>query len=614
MPPAALDTTIVRVPEQPSLAPDVELVGEMRETGFVERQWLIQRDGRFIQVSELLYRVADRIDGERSLAEIAHAVTDSTEWLVTADNVRQLLAAKLIPLGVVAPAEGAAGGVEKARAGQGERSPLQINLRVRTLGPKVIDRIARTLQVLFAPPLLIPLLGAVVVAYGWLYGVRGVSESVRAALYMPGGLLLVFGLVLSSGLVHEFGHAAALRYGGGKARGMGMGIYIVYPTFYTDTTDAYRLGRWARLRTDLGGIYFHLLFGLALIGAYFVTGQEILLAVVLVVTGDIAYQLMPFVRLDGYWALADLTGIPDPLSQAQPFLRGLTPNAGSQRTVLPRLRRGAKMAFLAYLLLAIPALVLLALLTVLGFPRFITMGWEALLYQVRELSEGHAAHDALFVAATIAQITLLALSLLAMGYFLLSMMRKVARALWRWSKPTPTRRVAGALAGATAGASLAFLWFPTLGTILTPSLPGVQEFDVPSRRHVMAAVAYAQNPPVGGNHYPIWQNCGFYDAPVANEKAVHSLEHGAVWITYRPDLPRDQVGALHQLARRRGYILVSPYPEIAAPVVASAWGRQARLASADDPALDRFINAFRLGRQAPERGAECTKGIGAPLP
>ena len=91
-------------------------------------------------------------------------------------------------------------------------------------------------------------------------------------------------------------------------------------------------------------------------------------------------------------------------------------------------------------------------------------------------------------------------------------------------------------------------------------------------------VSYPQRPPVGGDHSPIWQNCGFYDDPIANENGVHSLEHGVVWITYRPDLSQDQVNALRRLARNERHILVSPFPGLPAPVVASAWGRQARAA------------------------------------
>ena len=155
----------------------------------------------------------------------------------------------------------------------------------------------------------------------------------------------------------------------------------------------------------------------------------------------------------------------------------------------------------------------------------------------------------------------------------------------------------------------------------TPKLPGgeergpagVQRFEVSERTHINAPVAYAQVPPVGGNHAPVWQNCGFYDASIANENGVHSLEHGAVWITYRPDLPIEQVDAVRRLTHGQTHVLVSPYPGLPAPVVASAWGRQLRLDSAGDPRLEQFVRAFQLGSSAPERGAPCTGGTGEPM-
>ncbi|MEW6635784.1 MAG: DUF3105 domain-containing protein [Actinomycetota bacterium] len=141
----------------------------------------------------------------------------------------------------------------------------------------------------------------------------------------------------------------------------------------------------------------------------------------------------------------------------------------------------------------------------------------------------------------------------------------------------------------------------------------VQTYDVgPGGQHTEGDVDYAQSPPAGGEHNPVWQNCGFYSEPVREETAVHSLEHGAVWITYRPDLPPEQVRQLRQLAQSQTYILVSPYPGLDAPVVASAWGKQVRLDGADDPDLDRFIRAYRQGPQTPEPGAVCTGGVGEP--
>ena len=141
---------------------------------------------------------------------------------------------------------------------------------------------------------------------------------------------------------------------------------------------------------------------------------------------------------------------------------------------------------------------------------------------------------------------------------------------------------------------------------------GVESFSDLSRNHVKGTVSYPQNPPVGGDHNPLWQNCGFYSSPVQNEHAVHSMEHGAVWITYQPDLPSDQVEVLRNLAHDDTYILVSPYPDLPTPVVASAWGKQLQLGSANDPRLEQFVSAFKEGPQTPEPGAPCTGGTGEP--
>ncbi|WP_233451824.1 DUF3105 domain-containing protein [Rubrobacter xylanophilus] len=144
-------------------------------------------------------------------------------------------------------------------------------------------------------------------------------------------------------------------------------------------------------------------------------------------------------------------------------------------------------------------------------------------------------------------------------------------------------------------------------------IAGVRSYDVgPGNRHAQGDVDYEQTPPAGGVHSPVWQNCGFYDEPVREENAVHSLEHGAVWITYRPDLPREQVERLRELAQSQTYILVSSYPELPAPVFASAWGKQLRLDSANDERLEQFVRAYRQGPQTPEPGAACTGGVGEP--
>ena len=156
----------------------------------------------------------------------------------------------------------------------------------------------------------------------------------------------------------------------------------------------------------------------------------------------------------------------------------------------------------------------------------------------------------------------------------------------------------------------ALIWWDSNSSTGPPS--DVQEFDVgEAGRHTDGNVDYEQSPPVGGEHNPVWQNAAFYDKPIRNENAVHTLEHGAVWIAYSPDLSQADKDAIRDKVEGRDCLMASPYPDLPAdtPVVASAWGVQVGLEGPDDPDLDRFIQSYRRGPQTPEPGAACTGGI-----
>lgn len=142
-------------------------------------------------------------------------------------------------------------------------------------------------------------------------------------------------------------------------------------------------------------------------------------------------------------------------------------------------------------------------------------------------------------------------------------------------------------------------------------IEGVVETEVPSAVHVTTDVTYEQTPPVGGDHNPTWQNCGFYTESVVDEHAVHSLEHGAVWLTYSPDLSEDEVQRLEKLAEQHSYLLVSPRDDLTAPLTLSAWGLQLELDSVDDERLEVFLVKYLQGPQTLEPGAPCSGGIGA---
>ncbi|MDV6374535.1 DUF3105 domain-containing protein [Deinococcus arenicola] len=141
-------------------------------------------------------------------------------------------------------------------------------------------------------------------------------------------------------------------------------------------------------------------------------------------------------------------------------------------------------------------------------------------------------------------------------------------------------------------------------------LEGLQTFTYAGGDHRSGSLIYAENPPAGGPHNPLWQNCGVYDQQLYKEYAVHSLEHGAVWITYRPDLDAAAVTQLKALVDGRPYTLLSPYDGMDTPIAASGWGAQLKVEKADDARLKVFLDKYEQGATVPERGAACTGGYG----
>lgn len=177
----------------------------------------------------------------------------------------------------------------------------------------------------------------------------------------------------------------------------------------------------------------------------------------------------------------------------------------------------------------------------------------------------------------------------------------------RWKAWIPVALVAG------IAALIIYAVYAFYSTSDDVGIAGVQFLGSPAQGHEQGVIAYETTPPIGGIHNPVWQNCGVYAQPVGNENAVHSMEHGAVWITYSPDMEAAAVEQLRNVARGRSHVLLSPFEGLPSPVVASAWGIQLQLDSADDSRLPRFISRYEQGEQTPEPGATCRGGIGDPI-
>lgn len=187
-----------------------------------------------------------------------------------------------------------------------------------------------------------------------------------------------------------------------------------------------------------------------------------------------------------------------------------------------------------------------------------------------------------------------------------------------------------AAAGGRVGADLADT-LPTVSSMAQSSAPlpapqgsdgaaaapegidGVTVVPVTSNEHVRYDVEYPTSPPAGGPHLGIWLNCGFYTVPVLDELAVHSLEHGVVWVTYRSDVGAAALGELQALVVQSSHVLVSPYEDQTSPLVLSAWARQLHLDSIEDPRFDQFLDVYLFdGPTAPEPGAACSGAVGVP--
>ena len=448
----------IEIPELPRLAAGVRLHGEMTETAYKNPPFLVERDGAYFPVSRLLHAVAECADGKTSLNGMAERVSDFVERHVTASDIR-ILVAGLIRSGIVEGPPGSTSAVTTPAASG--PSPLTVNMRMRMFSPGVIDGVSRLLRVLFWPPIVLITLALVAAAQVWMYFIHGIGGSLHEALYAPGFVLVVLGAIVVAAGFHEFGHASALRYAGGRAKQMGVGFYLFYPAFYTDVTDNYRLSRLARLRTDLGGFYFHAIFALGAIGAYLAVGWEPLLLIVVLINLEIIHQLMPFVRLDGYWTLADMTGIPDFFSHMGPFLRSLVPLPflkGGKKA--PELKTWAKVVFVLYILVTIPVLLFVLVHLVLGLPRVLGTAWDSLGQQWIGMTDALAAGQGLTVASSAVQILVLVLMTGGLLFFLFNLGRMAVRRAWDWSRPTWPRRAVGALATVGLAGVLVFLFAP----------------------------------------------------------------------------------------------------------------------------------------------------------
>jgi len=441
-----------RLVDPPRLAGGTELLGEFRDSADAQPPSLVRRpDGQVIQMSKLLYLAASALDGHRDDTAIAEAVSAGLGKTLTAEQARYLITQKLAPLGILA--------ITGTPAAAPTANQL---LTLKARGTLLPDRAAAAagtlLRPLFRPPVIAAVIAVAAALDYWIFAVHGLGAGLGQALRDPVSLLAVFALFVASAAFHELGHAAGCRYGGARPGRIGAGIYLLWPSFFTNVTDSYRLGRAGRLRTDLGGLYFNLLSILALAGIYTATGSEILLLAIAAIHLQMLEQLLPFARFDGYWILSDIIGVPDLFARIPPILKNTLTRGRHPDPRITGMHRAAKIAVTAWVLCVIPVLAVTVGYLLLHLPAIDRALWHATIAQSHAAATAVAGRHYAVAAVAVISVALAAITGAGTVYLIIILIRRTATATLRWTAIHPARGLLAILAAAACAAALALYW------------------------------------------------------------------------------------------------------------------------------------------------------------
>ena len=462
-------TTIV---DAPTRADDLQLIGAMVGSGYRTPPALVRRgDGQTLQLTPLIYSVLEAVDGRRSCAEIAAVVSRATGRGVSEEMVETLVDQQLRPLGLLRLADGSEPPVKKS-------DPLMgLKLKFAVTNPRYTRLLTDPFRILFRPVLVTAIVIGFLAVTWWVFFHQGLAPAAYDAFQRPHLLLLVFVVTVISGGFHEFGHAAAARYSGADPGVLGAGLYLVWPAFYTDVTDSYRLGRRGRIRTDLGGLYFNALVVVLTFAWWYFTGWDALLLLVATQIFQMVQQLLPLFRFDGYHLLADLAGVPDLYHRIKPTLLGLLPHRWSDQENRV-LKPWSRAVITLWVLITIPMMALMLYALVKAVPRLLGTGWTVVQQDAASVRDAWRDGGLVDVSAHTLQVLGVVLPMLACFLILGRMGLRSSRGLARWSRGSALKRVAAAALSAVVITTLFWAW----------SQPGAYRPIVPGERGLFTSL------------------------------------------------------------------------------------------------------------------------------
>jgi putative peptide zinc metalloprotease protein len=435
--------------EQLAPAAGLELLGAVPGSGYENGAALVRRaDGQTVQLGPLMYALLEELDGHRDSTELSEAMCDKLGRACDERHV-EAIAQKLAEQGLIAGSE----------ANAPERvSPLfALRWKIVVTDPELTRRLTAPFAVLFRPTVVGLVLLAFLAVCWFVLIEKGVASAAAQAFDNPELILLVFVLGIASAGFHELGHASACRYGGGTPGAMGAGIYLVWPAFYTDVSDAYRLPTKARLRTDFGGLYFNSVIAVVTLVVWSLLRVDALLLVIGLQLLEMVKQLSPVIRADGYHILADATGVPDLYAHIGPTLKRLVPGHARQPSALTG---RARVLVTGWVLVVVPILLAMALGAILVLPKLLASTWVSGSHLLGGVPAQMDSADLVGVLVTLLRLSALALPLIGTVLITRRIVLGVGGAAVAWSRGRPARKVlVGALATGLACAA-ALAWWP----------------------------------------------------------------------------------------------------------------------------------------------------------
>lgn len=272
------------------------------DSAYSEPKYLMSYQDRHFVISESLAEFIKTIKKARTFEEAAHKWSILKGRSYTADDVRAIYETYIAAI---------------LNEPQKRRSFLW---EKKLISGEKLELLQQKFKVLFRPVIIICIM--VIVAISEIYFfTHDMIISIRDIDILT--VLAIAALILFSSFFHEIGHASACSYFGEKAKGIGLGIYLNFPVFYTDVSGIWKLSRKKRMVVNFAGTYFQLIFLLPCFAVYFLTGSQVAKYLIYTINLNFIFTLNPFFKFDGYWIMSDLIGIPNLRDKSNWFFQRL---------------------------------------------------------------------------------------------------------------------------------------------------------------------------------------------------------------------------------------------------------------------------------------------------